>query len=78
MAEHRAPPQPPNETTDWYICVPVYEDAIGSGGNYRCTEVVIAPATSEEEAANKVIHDTEEPWFAVAVIKATYVYRIPQ
>lgn len=58
------------ETGTWHIVVPVYEHAVGSGGNYRCTEVLVVKAASEEAAATAALDDTDEPWFACAVVPA--------
>jgi hypothetical protein len=74
-----AVPKPPVDPWlgDWYIVCPAFDHAVGSGGNYRCTEVLLVQATSEEEAAKKALIDTEEAWFACVVIRAA-AFKAPE
>lgn len=59
----------PDWTGDWYICCPAYENSIGSGENFRCTEVLLVKATSEEEAATKVFA-ADEGWYGAIIVLA--------
>lgn len=57
---------------NWYIVCPVYKEAVGSGGSFRCTETLVVQAKSETEAAEKALAGTVEDWHGCAVALAEW------